>query len=273
MTLTKEDTAGDTYDSYTLYANGNGNSSNTSSVAGGVVAQARGTTTIDGCKAFVKKMYQGTSGKEAFRGWIVGYAEDETGCNITINDCAIGGACASAPVVTLSAANFEDSYLYGSKGEKATVKVTGDNSYWDAGDAPAGNTVVEIVISDYAEAHSWGASSPSNYQSTVTQGDITLTASAKPNKSNGAYCPDWRFYQARGGGLTISVDAPHALVGAKFTYTITNTAIMIAPDGTTQVSSDTWCPLSGSSSMFTVGNTAEATDGQVRITKIVIEYE
>ena len=272
VTLTKEDTAGDAYDTYTLFANGNGNGSSTSSVAGGIVAQARGTTTIDGCKAFVKKMYQGTANKEVFRGWIVGYAEDESGCNITIKDCAIGGACSSAPSVTLSALNYEDSYLYGSKGELATVTVTGTNSYWDASDAPTGTTLT-ITIADYATAHGWtngGSESPQ----TITQGDVTLTASNADGQSqNGNYNTQWRFYQARGGGLTVSVPASYSLVSATFTYNSTNTGVLIAPDGSTQVPSDTKCSLSGSSAFFTLGNTASATNGQCRITKIVIEYE
>ncbi len=273
VTLTKEDTAGDTYDSYTLYANGNGNSSNTSSVAGGVVAQARGTTTIDGCKAFVKKMYQGTSGKEAFRGWIVGYAEDETGCNITINDCAIGGACASAPAVTLNELNYDDSYLYGSKGNQASVTVTGDNSYWDASDAPAGNTVVTIVISDYAAAHSdtWTSGS---YPQTIEQGGVTLTASNADGQSqNGNYNTQWRFYQARGGGLTVSVPEGKNLVSATITSGPNNNGgILVAPDGT-QLPSGTKYWLSGNSAMFTIGSSTGKTNGRLDITGIVIEYE
>ena len=133
VTLTKEDTKGDAYDTYTLYANGNGNSSTTSSVAGGIVAQARGTILIENSKAFIKKMHQGTAGKEAYRGWIAGYIDDNSGTetpSLTIKDCAVGGSCSSAPAVTLDGTNFS-SYLYGSKGEKGSVSVTGTNTYWD----------------------------------------------------------------------------------------------------------------------------------------------
>lgn len=261
--LTKEDANGDAYDSYTLFANGS------NSMAGGIVAQARGTTTIDGCKAFVKKMYQGTAGKEAYRGWIAGYVEASSA--ITIKDCAIGGACASAPAVTLDTENFSD-YLYGSKGADATVTLQGTNSYWDAGDAPTGNTIVTIVISEYAAANDW-IDGGTNYYNEITQGAVTLTASAKQGYENGNYNTQWRFYQARGGGLTISVSGGHSLVSATFTYNYTNTGVLLAPDGVTQIPSGNTCSLSGSSAFFSLGNTGSATNGQVRFTQIVVEYD
>ncbi|MBQ3711877.1 MAG: hypothetical protein II891_05730 [Bacteroidales bacterium] len=261
--LTKEDSAGAASDSYTLFAQGNNN------MAGGIVAQARGTVSIDGCKAYVKNIVQGESGKEAYRGWIIGYIEDNAG--ITIKDCAIGGASTSATAVTLDADNFDDEhnehtygYFYGSKGSDATVSFTGTQSYWEA------IKTADITIASYATDHSWVA----NGSYSIEQGDVTLTPSDNGGDShNGVFATQWRFYQARGGGLTISVSGGHTLVRATFTYTLSNTGVLLAPDGATQIASGGSCNLSGTSAFFTLGNTGGATNGQVRFTRIVVEYE
>lgn len=265
--LIKEDSAGDTFDSYTLYAKGNNN------MAGGIVAQARGTVSIDGCKAYVKKLVQGDSDKEAYRGWIVGYIDDNSGNespSITIKDCAIGGSSTSATAITLDADNFDDDhndhtygYFYGSKGSKGTVTFKGTQSYWEA------IKTADITISTYATSHSW----ETNSSYSIVQGDVTLTPSDNGGSANGVFNTQWRFYQARGGGLTISVPGGHSLVRATFTYTLTNSGVLLAPDGTTQIASGGSCELSGTSAFFTLGNTGGLTTGQVRFTRIVVEYE
>ena len=276
--LTKEDTLGDSYDTYTLYTKGNSN------MTGGIVGQARGTTSFDGCKAFVKKMYQGDSGKEAYRGWIAGYIDDNSGKetpSITIKDCAIGGACTSATAVTLDSDNYNleynghtFGYFYGSKGEKASVNFTGTQSYWDANGAPSGRKTVDITIADYASDNSW-VNGGTNFYSEVSQGGVTLTASANQGYTNGNYNTQWRFYQARGGGLTVSVPIGYSLVSATFTYTSTNTGVLLAPDKAAQISSGTkYNALFGRSAFFALGNTTDnVSNGQVRFTNIVIEYE
>lgn len=263
--LIKEDSAGNSYDSYTLYAKGNNN------MAGGIVAQARGTVSIDGCKAYIKKLVQGDADKEAYRGWIVGYIEENA--EITIKDCAIGGSSTSATAVTLDADNFDDDhndhtygYFYGSNGSNATVTFTGTQSYWGA------LKTADITISSYATSHSWAV----NESYSIEQGDVTLTPSDNGGAShNGVYNdPQWRFYQARGGGLTISVSGGHSLVKATFTYNYLYTGVLLAPDGATQISSGGSCDLSGTSAFFTIGDTDPETDkGQVRFTRIVVEYE
>lgn len=272
--LTKEDSAGNAYDTYTLYAKGYDN------MAGGIVGQARGSISIDGCKAYVKNMVQGDSGKEAYRGWIVGYIDDNAGKespSVTITDCAIGGSSTSATAVTLDADNFDDDhndhtygYFYGSKGSNATVTFTGTQSYWEAIKPSKTLKTVDITIDAYATSHSW----ESTISYSIEQDDVTLTPSDNGAGSpNGVYNTQWRFYQARGGGLTISVSGDYSLVRATFTYSVTNGGILLAPDGSTQIASGGSCDLSGTSALFTLGNTGTKTNGQVRFTRIVVEYE
>ncbi|MCQ2154554.1 MAG: hypothetical protein MJY55_01895 [Bacteroidales bacterium] len=259
--LTKEDSAGAASDSYTLFAKGNNN------MAGGIVAQARGTVSIDGCKAYVKNIVQGDSGNEAYRGWIIGYIEDDAG--ITIKDCAIGGASTSATTITLDADNFDDDhnnhtygYFYGSKGTNGTVTFTGTQSYWEV------IKTADITIASYATDHDWKGG---EFYS-IEQGDVTLTPLYNGENPNGVYTIQWRFYQARGGGLTISVSGGHTLVRATFTYDSSNGGVLLAPDGDTQIFSGGSCNLSGTSAFFTLGNTGDKTNGQVRFTRIVVEY-
>lgn len=138
------------------------------------------------------------------------------------------------------------------------------------------NKVVSVNFDKYGPEKSW---ENGNSYETVSVGDVTLTASWEGGSSNGVYYvgdsptrDDWRFYQARKGGLTISVPAGHTLVRAKFTYTNKNGGVIIAPDGTTTVPSGTDCSISGQSVLFTVGSPT-ADNGQARINEIEIEYK
>lgn len=255
VTLTKDS-------NYSLF--GAADSNNGDVALGGLVGKTLGTNSISDCKVFVSLMYVGTT-KTENHGWIVG----NDGGTTTIEDCGWGGTYGNGtPTTTLSGDNYLN-YTVGA----GSPSMEGTNYYWDAGDAPAGITSVTIVISEYATSHSWV--SGTDYPQTVEQGGITLQASNTGSNQNGAYTnPQWRFYQARGGGLTVSAPAGHSLVSATFTYAVQNTGILLAPDGTTQIASGTKYQFSGeTSALFTLGNTAEnVTNGQCRFTKFVIEY-
>lgn len=241
---------------YSLY--GNADTNGTINL-GGLVGNTSGTNTLTGNKVFVKLMYVGTNKTEA-HGWIVGNVAG----TLTIENCGLGGSYGDGtPSLTLDASNF-GSYINGN----GSPTLSG-NYYWDGSDAP-GNKIVSIVIADYATANNWESGS---FPQTIVQDGVTLTASHVGTNQNGNYNIQWRFYQARGGGLTVSVPSGHTLVSATFTYDIANTGVLIAPDGTTQVPSGTPCLLSGNSAFFTVGNTGTATNGQCRFTAISVEYE
>ncbi|MBR6055284.1 MAG: hypothetical protein IKP46_08120 [Bacteroidales bacterium] len=156
-------------------------------------------------------------------------------------------------------------------GDDATVKKTVTCTQNAAGGSGGDPVTVEIVISTYATDNSWTSGGGGPY--TVTSGDVTLTPSDNgAGNANGLYYGDWRFYQARGGGLTVSVPSSKQLVEATFTYSVSKTGILLDPDGS-QLPSGTKCSLSGQSALFTVGNTGTVTNGQVRFTKIVVVYK
>ena len=100
--------------------------------SGGIAGKTQGTSSISGCKAYVKRMYQATD-TPLMRGWIVGYIEDGT---TTIKDCGLGGTYGNnADTYTLVDDSEADYYyankIYGSVKDGATVSVTGTNYLWD----------------------------------------------------------------------------------------------------------------------------------------------
>ena len=255
VTLTKDS-------QYSLYG---ATDTNNDVFIGGIVGATANTNAIDGCKAYIRLMYVGTHKAESgdSHGWILGNGATST----TIKNCGLGGTFGkNSASITLTDSNFSD-YICGAG---STADVKDSNFYWDGSDAPVGKTV-SITIQDYATSNGW--TSGTQY-STISKGDLTLTASQSGTSKNGFYfndVKDWRFYQARGGGLTVSVPEGRSLIRAKFIYDTTNTGVL--KEGSNQVLSGTTYALSGTSAFFTVGNTGTVTNGQVRITKIVIEYE
>lgn len=138
-------------------------------------------------------------------------------------------------------------------------------------------TLVSVDFDQFGPEKGW--ENGKNYE-TVEIGSVTLKASWEGENPNGVYyvgesptLDDWRFYQARKGGVTISVPSGHTLVKATFTYTNKNGGVLIAPDGEANVASGEAFTLSGQSATFTVGSTTGATNGQARINKIEIEYK
>lgn len=253
VTLTKDD-------AHSLWGRGN----NTAVTVGGIAGAANDACIIDGCKAFVKLLYVSDANSDN-HGWVVG-----NGSNFTVKDCYLGGTYGNGtPSITLDSSNFSD---YISGGTAPTLQ--GTQHYWDGSDAPTGSMVETINIASYASAHGW-TNDASESPQTITQGNVTLTASnAEGQSQNGNYNTQWRFYQARGGGLTVTVSNGHSLVRVTFTCgTGNNGGILIAPDGVTQLPSGTPCSLSGNSAMFTIGSSTGKTNGRVDITQIVIEYE
>ena len=145
----------------------------------------------------------------------------------------------------------------------------------EAGSSEGGDQTIKVLVdfNVYGPEQNW--TDAKSYKE-FTVGGITFTASWNAGGSeNGIYYADppadWRFYQARGGGLTVSVPEGHSFVKALFTYNNKNGGVLIAPDGTTQVNTGAEFAFSGSIATFTVGSTTGATNGQARIYTITLE--
>lgn len=136
-------------------------------------------------------------------------------------------------------------------------------------------TVVELDVVKFATDNNWTLDTTNGTCiESFEFGGISFKASWTDGGSkNGFYYgTDWRFYQARGGGMTVTAPSGRTLVKATFTYNNKNGGVIVAPDGT-QVPTGGSCALSGNSAMFTVDSTTGMTNGQARITHIVIEYK
>ena len=153
------------------------------------------------------------------------------------------------------------------------------NAFYVSHEAPAALPTLTVNISEVATQFQWV--NAEYYQSFEWEG-FSFVASGQGEQNgqptyNGAYneaSGQWRFYQARAvATLTITAPTGKEFVSATFTYAVTNTGVLLDSGGN-QVKTDTKVALSGNSVAFTVGNTSETvTNGQVRFTKIVIEYQ
>lgn len=138
--------------------------------------------------------------------------------------------------------------------------------------AKAVNKEVTINITTYASDNNWTAGGA--FYDTVEDRGVTATASWSGANMNGANYGDWRFYQARGGGLTISVREGHTLQSVRFTYGNKNEGVIVYNG--TQYSSNSTILLPGteSSAFFTVSSTdSSISNAQVRLTELYVVYK
>lgn len=134
-----------------------------------------------------------------------------------------------------------------------------------------GNKTASVSISDYATENNWenGSSSGPQYKSVMLNSDVIATTTGTGN--NGKYYSDWRFYQNGNGNVIIStLSDALTLTSVKFTFTVSNTGTLKYSE--TALTSGTPVDVSGTSAEFTVGNSGSATNGQIRITAIEVNY-
>ncbi len=135
-----------------------------------------------------------------------------------------------------------------------------------------GNTIsASKSVSDYATANSW--SNGTKYTSLAI--DNVATASVGNGAGNtGKYYTtgnEWRFYQTESATIVISVSNGYLLDKITFTYNIDNTGVLKNSSSQT-VSSAVEQTVSGSSVTFSVGNSGNATNGQVKFTAFSVSY-
>ena len=161
---------------------------------------------------------------------------------------------------------------------KATTSFTmGAEDVTIAADFVSSSTLVlSMTMQDYATVNNCTISAGNDvtcYPTLTLNSHVTMSTSGAANCGSfwGTTDTQWRLYQNKNGDVTISVSAGHTLKAVQFTYSVTNTGTL--KDGSTVIASGTKVNLSGTSKTFTVGNTTSATNGQVRITAVQVEYE
>ena len=135
---------------------------------------------------------------------------------------------------------------------------------------------LSITMNEYVAAHGCTVSAnnvATMYKSLRLNDSVKMSTTGEDNCGSfwGATTVDWRLYQAKGGDVTISVADGCELKSVKFTYGVSNGGTLLDASSN-QVSSGTTVTASGSSVTFTVGNTGEATNGQVKITAVEVKY-
>jgi len=135
----------------------------------------------------------------------------------------------------------------------------------------AGSSVtITVSIADYATENNW----VNGTKYTSMSLDAVTTASVKTGGGNtGKYYTngnDWRYYQTESAEIEISVLDGYELESVTFVYGVSNTGVLL--DGSSEILSGAAVSLSGTSAVFTVGNSGDATNGQVKFTSISVTY-
>ena len=166
---------------------------------------------------------------------------------------------------------LEYSYGFYSEGDQMTVS----NFEVESPEVAVEPTTVASSMADVATANSWV--NATLYDSFALDANVTVSATGTPVGSyglnTGKYYENgnnWRIYQNENPQVTVSVAEGYELVSVKVTYSVSNTGVLTL-DGV-NIESDQVVEASGSSIVFSVGNTGTKTNGQARITNIEVVY-
>ena len=149
----------------------------------------------------------------------------------------------------------------------------------DSSSSGDGNTL-SMTMSDYVSANNCTVSSGSDV---TTYPILQLNKSVRMYTTGTGNCgsfwvtsssndaKQWRLYQKQSGDVTILVANGCQLKSVTFTYATSNGGTLLDASGT-EVKSGSKQTVSGTSVTYTVGNTGDADNGQVRITAVEVVY-
>ena len=103
--------------------------------------------------------------------------------------------------------------------------------------------------------------------------DSVITVSTNADGNNGKVYNDgaeWRLYQTDSAVVTVSAESGYIITSVKFTYTVKNTGTLYCGDSV--VESESSVSTYSNSVQFVVGNSASATNGQVKVSEISVTY-
>ena len=134
-------------------------------------------------------------------------------------------------------------------------------------------TTVDVTISSYASANSWATGT--QYSSVPLDSYITASKDGTGSNSGKYYTSSpagWRFYQTENTttNITISASGTHTIESVTVEYNATKGGTLV--HSSSSVSSGTKVDVNANSISFTVGNTGDATNGQIAISKITVKY-
>ena len=147
-----------------------------------------------------------------------------------------------------------------------------------AGSMFAGEVTLNVSMEDYAKDNNCVISAGNNatpYTTLNLNDDITVSTSGEPNCGSfwGATNTEWRLYQAKKGDITIAAGEGCTIKTVTITFK-TNNNTDILKDGEVQtVESGEEYPVNAQNITFTVGNSDNKTNGQIKISNIKVIYE
>ena len=109
--------------------------------------------------------------------------------------------------------------------------------------------------------------------SSMTMDDV-ITLSASTNGNNGKVYSkgaEWRLYQSDTGTMTVSSKAGYVIESITVTFTVSKTGALLYNN--TAVTSGKAVSVSGSSVKFTLGNTGNVKNGQVKVSEVSVTYK
>lgn len=145
------------------------------------------------------------------------------------------------------------------------------------GPVEPGVTTVSTTMEAYAKAHGCTISENTavvNYKTLELDDVVTMSTTGEGNCGSFWYATgtQWRLYQNKSGNVIVSLASGYKLKSVSFVYEVSNTATLKDSKGAVVASGDVY-ETDASTVEFTVGNTASATNGQVRIKEVTIKYE
>ena len=160
--------------------------------------------------------------------------------------------------------------------EGGVTKTTSYGITVSAGDDPNVNTV-SMTMAKYVDDNKCTVSTGNDV---VLYPVLDLSTAVRMSTTGAANCGafyangddmQWRLYQNKGGDVTVQVADGCNLVSVSFTYAATNGGQLEDAEGSA-IGSGSVCSCDGTSFSLVVGNSGDATNGQVRITAVEVKY-
>ena len=128
-----------------------------------------------------------------------------------------------------------------------------------------------VSIAEYAAANNWV--NATKYKNVIIDQNITATATSTGSNTGNYYANDknWRLYQSdKDATLTIGAAEGVTINNVIVTYSNSNSGVLTF--NSNNIPSGTIVEVNAPSVTFGVGNTGTATNGQVRVTNISVDY-
>ena len=139
----------------------------------------------------------------------------------------------------------------------------------ELGDNDKEHSTASVVIADYADANNWENSKA--YFNVEIDEKINVSAIGAGNTAK-YYTSgeEWRFYQHDNSEFIIGGDYNVIISSVTINYAIEKTGILLY--GNSQVKSGDLVTINSREATFSVGNTGEVTNGQVKVREISVNY-